>query len=109
MQHRLSEGIDPSLYDTHGLDYGIALRAHKHRDKEIRGTLRAQRDWTKHVSPVEGYNGGLGEPFSFMCVTVPECLPERLEVISYANEYAFLYDGVCFHIDMKFIEPPQYH
>ncbi|RAL17430.1 uncharacterized protein BO97DRAFT_419668 [Aspergillus homomorphus CBS 101889] len=26
------------------------------------------------------------------CVTVPECLPERLEVISYANESAFLYN-----------------
>lgn len=28
-----------------------------------------------------------------MSVTVPECLPERLEVISYANEFAFLHDG----------------
>lgn len=53
-----------------------------------------RREITQHVSPVEGYKGGLGEPFSFMCVTVPECLPESLEVISYANEYAFLYDGL---------------
>jgi hypothetical protein len=29
-----------------------------------------------------------------MQVTVPECLPERLETISYANEFAFLYDGI---------------
>ncbi|OJK04169.1 hypothetical protein ASPACDRAFT_57499 [Aspergillus aculeatus ATCC 16872] len=29
-----------------------------------------------------------------MQVTVPECLPERLEVISYTNEFAFLYDDV---------------
>jgi hypothetical protein len=43
---------------------------------------------------VKDYQGGLGDPFSFIRVTIPECLPERLEIISYANEYAFLYDGM---------------
>jgi hypothetical protein len=45
------------------------------------------------VNRLSGYHGGLGPEFSFVRVTVPECLPERLEIISYANEYAFLYDG----------------
>lgn len=29
-----------------------------------------------------------------MRVTVPEYLPDRLEIISYANEFTFLYDGI---------------
>lgn len=93
MNYRHSKEIDPDLYETHGLDHGIQLRVHQDTDKEVKGALRAQRDWTNNVSPVHGYNGGLGPSYSFICATVPECLPERLEIISYANEYAFLYDG----------------
>lgn len=93
MEYRYSEIIDPSVYETHGLANGIALRGHKEPMKEIRGARRAQVDWSTHVKPLADYHGGLGQRFSFMQVCVPECLPERLEVISYANEYAFIYDG----------------
>lgn len=93
MEYQYSREVDPSLYETQGLGRDIILRMHRDQAKEVMGVLRAQRDWTKHVNPVNGYNGGLGDPYSFICVTVPECLPDRLEIISYANEYAFLYDG----------------
>lgn len=93
MNFQYSEEVDRDFYEDDGLGHGIPLRLHKDLFREIRGTIRAQRDWSKNVSPVKGYKGGLGHPYSFVTVTVPECLPERLEVISYANEYAFLYDG----------------
>ena len=93
MEYRYSEEVDPCEYETHGLAGNVPLRVHKDPFSETVGALRAQRDWTKLVSPVYGYKGGLGDRYSFMRVTVPECRPERLEIISYANEYAFLYDG----------------
>jgi hypothetical protein len=93
MEYRYSKEVDPCDYETHGLAGNAALRIHKDPFSEIVGAMRAQRDWTKLVSPVYGYKGGLGDRYSFMRVTVPECRPERLEIISYANEYAFLYDG----------------
>ncbi|KAI7786173.1 hypothetical protein LA080_004557 [Diaporthe eres] len=74
---------------------------HKDAVKEAKGALRAQRDWSQHISPVDGYLGGLGDPYSFIRVTVPECCPERLEIISYANEYAFLYDDEMENLDVK--------
>ncbi|KAI1079135.1 fusicoccadiene synthase [Whalleya microplaca] len=101
MEFRYSKEINPSVYDTEDLGYGIPLRMHKDRAEEIKGTLRAQNDWTNYVDPVDGYHGGLGDPYSFMCVTVPECLPDRLEVISYANEFAFLYDDGMESFDLK--------
>lgn len=88
-----SQEISPNLYQTDGLDGGIPLRVHKDELSEIIGGLRAQKDWNNHVSAIKDYNGGLGKPYSFISVTVPECLPERLEIMAYANEYAFLYDG----------------
>ncbi|CAJ2504215.1 Uu.00g116090.m01.CDS01 [Anthostomella pinea] len=101
MKFRYSTEVDASVYVTEGLGYGIPLRTHKDQAKEIEGTLRAQKDWSNHVDAVDGYHGGLGDPYSFMCVTVPECLPERLEVISYANEFAFLYDDGLERFDLK--------
>ncbi|KAK1245660.1 hypothetical protein MKX07_004729 [Trichoderma sp. CBMAI-0711] len=101
MEYRYSELIDPNVYETHGLDNGIALRGHKEPMKEVRGARRAQGDWSKHVKPLGDYKGGLGDRFGFMQVTVPECLPERLEIISYANEYAFIYDDEMENMDLE--------
>ncbi len=101
MEFKYSREIDSSLYETQGLGEGIPLRMHKDQHLEFKGALRAQRDWSKHVRNVDGYKGGLGDPFTFICVTVPECLPDRLELISYANEFAFLYDGKPSKIRVK--------
>ena len=93
MEFQYSDVIDPSTYETQGLCEGIPLRRHKDLMKENEGAIRAQEDWAKFVGPVGHYKGGLGAEFTFIRVTVPECLPERLEILSYANEFAFLYDG----------------
>ena len=96
MQHKYSTVEDPSTYDTEGLCEGIPVRRHVAADLEEIGTFRAQEDWRHYVGPMGDYKGGLGPRYSFMTVSVPECLPERLEIISYANELAFLHDGeIC--------------
>jgi len=94
IEFQYSDIVDPSTYESEGLCEGIALRRHRDISLEDKGAIRAQRDWTKLVGPVPDYKGGLGAKYSFMQVTVPECIPERLEIISYANEFAFLYDGM---------------
>ena len=94
MEYKHSVVVDPSTYKTEGLCDRIPLRMHVHSDLENIGTIRAQEDWSRLVKNVENYRGGLGPKYSFMSVSVPECLPERLEIISYANEFAFLHDGM---------------
>lgn len=93
MEYLYSTVVDPSTYETDGLAEGIPLRIHAYPELEEKGTLRAQEDWREVVGPVNDYRGGLGPRYSFMAVAVPECLPDRLEIISYANEFAFLHDG----------------
>lgn len=94
MHYEYSHTLARSTYCDDELALGLPLRIHNDPNKEAAGALRAQKDWSRLVSPVRKYHGGLGDRFSFICVTIPECLPERLEIVSYANEYAFLYDGV---------------
>lgn len=93
MRYQYSERVEIHRYHDDGLANNIHLRIHKDSYKEVIGTLRAQNDWSQLVSSMTKYHGGLGDLFSFVSVTIPECLPERLEVVAYANEFAFLYDG----------------
>jgi hypothetical protein len=93
MEYNYSRLVPTDTYDTDGLSFHVSLRNHRDPYKEERGALQAQRDWHEQVSPLSRYHGGLGPAFSFVRVTVPECLPDRLEIMSYANEFAFLYDG----------------
>jgi hypothetical protein len=93
MDFRFSRLVDPRHYSTDGLCDGIPLRLHTNETGEIIGATRCQSDWSKHISPLTNYNGTLGNPFSFIRVTIPEAIPDRVEIISYANEYAFIYDG----------------
>lgn len=89
-----SKVISVSEYETHGLSDGIDLRKYRAADLQEVGTFRAQDDWRRLVGLVKSpYKGGLGPRISFMAVTVPECRPERLEIVSYANKFAFLHDS----------------
>ncbi|KAF5594936.1 amidohydrolase 2 [Fusarium pseudocircinatum] len=101
MDFSYADEIDASRYETHDLDHGIPLRMHRDSAKEVSGALRAQKDWTRYVRPVHGYKGGLADPFGFISVTIPECRPERLEIVSYANEFAFLYDDEMEMLELK--------
>ena len=99
MEFRYSKLVNPSEYSTEGLCDGVPLRIHNDTIEEDVGALRCQQDWIKFVSPLNKFKGGLHAKTSFMSVTVPECFPERLQIVSYANEFAFLYDGTSLHID----------
>ena len=96
MNFRFSDTIESSTYETEGLCDGFSLRKHKEYFKEISEALRAQGDWAKRVSPLNHYKGSLGPKYSFLQVTIPECLPDRLEILAYADEFSFLYDGSSF-------------
>lgn len=96
MEYQHSRVIDPSEYMSDGLEGlcdGIPLREHNDPIREDIGTVRAQEDWNRLVQPLDHYKGGMAARFNLMSIAVPECIPERLEIICYANEFAFLHDG----------------
>lgn len=96
MEPKHSHIIDPVEYETQGLCDGCPLRKNNNPQSEEVGVTRCQRDWNRFVEPLGLYKGGLGGKWNMTALVVPECLPERLEIISYAFEFAFLYDGMRF-------------
>ncbi|KAI1292591.1 terpenoid synthase [Xylaria venustula] len=94
MKYHYSHVLHPSELETDGLCDGLPTRQHVAADLEEIGTFRAQEDWKDLVAPISGYKGGLGPRYNFMAVSLPECLPDRFEIVSYANEFAFLHDDV---------------
>ena len=94
MENKYSTIIDSSAYDKYGLCDGIDLRRHVAGDLEEVGAFRAQEDWRRLVGPLEKpFRGGLGPDLSFITGAVPACLPERMEITSYALEFGFIHDG----------------
>ncbi|VUC25193.1 unnamed protein product [Clonostachys rosea] len=91
MEYKYSEIIE---YDTQGLCLDIPVRKHLNAGLEDRGSREARADWEKFVGPLSQNAGAYCEGHSFVAISVPDCLPDRLEVISYANEFAFLHDDV---------------
>jgi hypothetical protein len=94
MEYRHSRPLDTGSYDTQGLCDGLSVRMHNYPELEVTGTKEAQIDWERLVSPLYQHEGGLGPKYGFMMMSMPECLPDRFQTVSYANEFAFLYDGV---------------
>ncbi|KAF2866567.1 isoprenoid synthase domain-containing protein [Massariosphaeria phaeospora] len=92
MEYQHSVRLLPGQYQTEGLCDGLSVRKHVAEDLEEIGTFNAQEDWRNLVAPMSNYKGGLGPKHSFMAVSLPECLPDRFEIVSYANEFAFLHD-----------------
>jgi len=86
--------LDPSTYQdtTEGLCDGLPIRLHRDHEVEDVAILRLHEDWKANVGPLGGFRGTLHPRHSFMSLTVPECLPDRLDVLSYANEFGFLHD-----------------
>jgi hypothetical protein len=95
MQYHYSHIVPPTTYTTHGLCSSIPLRRHCNAATDEQGALRLRKDWHTHVGPLlPSAHGGLGPNYSFTAVTIPECLPDRLEIVAYAMEFAFLHDDL---------------
>ncbi|KAK4166981.1 isoprenoid synthase domain-containing protein [Cladorrhinum sp. PSN259] len=96
MNYTHSNIIPVSSYSTDGLCDGIPLRLHKRQILEDLGCIRvrAQEDWRAHVAPIGLVKGLLGPEYNLVSTMFPECKPERVEVLSYFNEFVGLHDDV---------------
>ena len=99
MEFHHSNLVGPSTYETEGLCDGYSLRVHKNPEIVDLCTLRAQEDWKTFVGPVGFYKGCLGPEYDFISLSIPECLPERIDIIAYINEVIFLHDDIVEDVD----------
>jgi len=89
---QLSTIVDPTTYDTRGFCNGFELRRHEFEGEANEGSRQARSDWIRRIGPIEKF--GNCNPYSghFAALVLPLCIPERLRLISYIFEYAFMYD-----------------
>src|SRR5262245_50213179 len=102
MKFHHSTPIDPSAYEVDGLVCeGYNLRVSNYTHLADLGAIRAQQDWTAHVAPTQYFKGTLGDTYDFISLSIPECLPDRIELVAYANEMYFLHDDVVEDSDQR--------
>ncbi|KAF4231839.1 hypothetical protein CNMCM6457_005138 [Aspergillus fumigatiaffinis] len=86
--------VQRSSPDIEGFCKGYPLRRHKFEAESNKGALQCRGDWVEFIGPIERW--GCCNPWegNFAAVVLPFCKPERLAIISYILEYAFMYDNV---------------
>jgi fusicocca-2,10(14)-diene synthase/ophiobolin F synthase len=97
MEYPNSVLVDPSTYpaDMDGLCSGIPVRVSRHPELAVRGALRAQKEWKQAFGSLPpGFVGGTGPKHNLITVCWPETLPDRLEIVAFVTEIAFLVDDV---------------
>lgn len=95
MERKYSDVVDPSLYDTDGLFEGIPVLVHRNQDLADRGCLRAQKDWKRQFGTLDpGFAGSMGPEYNFVSTWFCETLPDRIELVGYIHEMAFLFDDM---------------
>ncbi|KAK3360921.1 geranylgeranyl pyrophosphate synthase [Lasiosphaeria ovina] len=95
MELAFSSVVDPSLYNPHGLCDGGEVRLHNSHELGDLGSILAQKDWSENVEPCQYYAGTMSARFNVVSVGFPGCLPDRLEIVSYAAEIGFLVDDLA--------------
>src|SRR5690349_3057161 len=90
---KYSHVVDPSTYDLRGLCPGMEVRVHNdHKDMDL-AVIGALEDWKELIGPASPvYKGGGGHPYNSIPISIPECMPDRLSIVTYATEFAFLQD-----------------
>ncbi|KAL8792041.1 MAG: hypothetical protein Q9195_005382 [Heterodermia aff. obscurata] len=103
MKYEHSTLVTPSTYSDFGFCGGIPLRESKYGHLADKGSQRAQEDWNQFIggTVLPGFGGCMSPRFNMTSVTIPECLPDRMEVIAYANEFAFLQDDVTEYMGVE--------
>ncbi|KAI1298516.1 fusicoccadiene synthase [Xylaria venustula] len=73
-----------------------ALRVHQNVQIEEQGVIRLRNDWQRYVGamPSASLGGSMGPVYNFTSATIPECHPDRLEIVSYLMELEFLHDDL---------------
>ncbi|RAH67449.1 bifunctional terpene synthase/polyprenyl synthetase family protein [Aspergillus aculeatinus CBS 121060] len=80
--------------DLHGFCRGYPLRRHKAEPKANEGSLQLRADWEKYIGPIERWGSCNPWEGHFGAVVLPCCRPERMAIVNYIFEYAFMYDNV---------------
>ena len=95
MDMQYSSVLDPSsLGDLQGLCNGLEIRLHNDHQVEDLAIIRAHEDWEENVGPIGDFKGIMHPRHSLVSVCMPGCLPERLDIVAYANEFGFFHDDL---------------
>ncbi|KAL2021599.1 hypothetical protein VTK56DRAFT_6952 [Thermocarpiscus australiensis] len=89
-----SDVIDISQYDTQGFCPGYTLRRHRYESLANAGCHEARQDWIQYIGPVSEFGNCNPVNGNFTAVVLPLCKPERLRLVAYVIEYAFIHDNV---------------
>ncbi|KAK3306311.1 isoprenoid synthase domain-containing protein [Chaetomium strumarium] len=89
-----AEALDITQCATHGFCGDYPLARHRHEDLANAGCLEARRDWARYIGRAGEFGSCNPVNGNFSALVLPLCQPQRLRLVSYILEYAFLHDTI---------------
>jgi hypothetical protein len=95
MEYRYSKPYDVAAASKQGCWSILPLRIHKDEHLAVEASYEFLSDWEKVVGKVEGVEDTICLCFNghFVAVTIPECIPERLRIVTRLSDFSYVYDG----------------
>ena len=95
MQHVYSREYDAESASRQGCWSILPLRIHKGERIANDASYEFIADWEKVAGKVEGVDDTicLCPGGHFVALTIPECLPERLRIVTRLSDFSYVYDG----------------
>jgi hypothetical protein len=102
MKFTYSIPIDKDIEDDFRRRFGTKLpfRRVLNEDEAKRGSRRVIADWREYINPSLplDFEACQTKHGHLMSLYFPECIPERIEILAYMSEYAFLHDGMSLFV-----------
>ena len=94
-----AENLDPEIYANNPA-YSSLFNPYIHKQTIIADHVSVQCHIDLNgIDAVGSKFGNLNaHAGNFTSLCAPNCLPERLALVAYTVEYAFLHDGTCIHL-----------
>ncbi len=95
MKYVYSREYDLTSAQKQGCWSTLPLRIHKDEQLAIEASYEFLRDWEEAVGKGTDLDAtiSLCANGHFVALTIPECLPERLRIITRLSDFSYIYDG----------------
>jgi ophiobolin F synthase len=95
IQYRFSRPFANSEAESYGCFTSLPIRVSLYQDIANKASEELQENWERHAQRDHGrrYVGCCNPVGHFVSLVAPEALPDRVDVVAYLSEFAYLYDG----------------
>jgi hypothetical protein len=101
--YNFSEEIDPDIAKAQGCFTTLPIRVHRDKQAAEEASQRLVAEWENKMKGGHKADSiaSFGPNGHLVALSIPECLPERLELVTYVTDFMFFHDDFTESVDFS--------